>query len=287
MGESGCGKTTAGRAILRLIEPTAGVVNFEGRNVAEFDGKELKEFRKTSQMVFQDPFASLNPRMTVGEIIAEPLLVHGLGTRAERRERVASALKKVGLEPEYMRRFPHEFSGGQRQRIGIARVLTLKPRFMVADEPVSALDVSIQAQIMNLLVRLQEEFRISYLFISHDLAVVEHLAHRVAVMYLGRIVETASSRSLYGNPRHPYTEALLSSIPLPDPKMPRERKILMGDIPNPSEPPSGCTFRTRCSLADEICRREIPDMIQVGKDHHTACHALASSQAFTSAADSK
>lgn len=186
-----------------------------------------------------------------------------------------------------MRRFPHEFSGGQRQRIGIARVLTLKPRFMVADEPVSALDVSIQAQIMNLLVRLQEEFRISYLFISHDLAVVEHLAHRVAVMYLGRIVETASSRSLYGNPRHPYTEALLSSIPLPDPKMPRERKILMGDIPNPSEPPSGCTFRTRCSLADEICRREIPDMIQVGKDHHTACHALASSQAFTSAADSK
>jgi oligopeptide transport system ATP-binding protein len=274
VGESGCGKTTTGRAILRLIKPTSGVVSFEGRDVARFKDRELKAFRRNAQIIFQDPFASLNPRMTVGAIVEEPLLVHGIGTRAERRDMVAGVLEKVGLDADYMRRFPHEFSGGQRQRIGIARVLTLNPKLIIADEPVSALDVSIQAQIINLLVRLQEEFYLSYLFISHDLAVVEHIANRVAIMYLGKITEVAPSTDLYSDPRHPYTKALLSSIPIPDPQAKMERQILQGDIPNPANPPSGCGFRTRCPIAKKVCRIESPKMVKVGKDHYAACHAL-------------
>jgi oligopeptide/dipeptide ABC transporter ATP-binding protein len=274
VGESGCGKTTTGRAILRLIEPTSGAINFEGRDVAQFTEKELKEFRRNAQMIFQDPFASLNPRMTIGDIVAEPLFVHGMGTKNERTDKVAEVLNKVGLEPSYMQRFPHEFSGGQRQRIGIARVLTLNPKLIVADEPVSALDVSIQAQIINLMVRLQEEFRMTYLFVSHDLAVVEHISDRVAIMYLGKIVEIASSYEIYSCPRHPYTQSLLSAIPIPDPKSAIERTILQGDIPNPANPPSGCTFRTRCPLAEKICREEVPEMVEVGKAHFAACHLI-------------
>jgi oligopeptide transport system ATP-binding protein len=274
VGESGCGKTTTGRAILRLIEPTSGIVNFEGRDLGRFNNREVKAFRRNAQIIFQDPFASLNPRMTVGDIVEEPLLVHGIGTRAERRDMVAGVLEKVGLDADCMRRFPHEFSGGQRQRIGIARVLTLNPKLIIADEPVSALDVSIQAQIINLLVRLQEEFQMSYIFISHDLAVVEHISTRVAIMYLGKIAEIAPSTDLYSDPRHPYTKALLSSIPIPDPQAKMERKILQGDIPNPANLFSGCGFRTRCPIARKICRIEPPKMVKVGKDHYAACHAL-------------
>jgi len=274
VGESGCGKTTTGRAILRLIEPTSGIVNFEGRDLGRFNNREVKAFRRNAQIIFQDPFASLNPRMAVGAIVEEPLLVHGIGTRAERRDMVAGVLEKVGLDADYMRRFPHEFSGGQRQRIGIARVLTLNPKLIIADEPVSALDVSIQAQIINLLVRLQEEFQMSYIFISHDLAVVEHIANRVAIMYLGKIAEIAPSTDLYSDPRHPYTKALLSSIPIPDPQAKMERQIFQGDIPNPANLPSGCGFRTRCPIAQKICRIEPPKMVKVGIDHFAACHAL-------------
>jgi oligopeptide transport system ATP-binding protein len=271
VGESGCGKTTTGRAILRLIEPTSGAINFEGQNVAGFTEKELKEFRRNAQMIFQDPFASLNPRMKIGDIVSEPLFVHGMGTKKERTDKVAEVLNKVGLEPSYMKRFPYEFSGGQRQRIGIARVLTLNPKLIIADEPVSALDVSIQAQIINLMVRLQEEFRLSYLFVSHDLAVVEHISDRVAIMYLGKIVEIASSYEIYSEPRHPYTQSLLSAIPIPDPKSEMERTILQGDIPNPANPPSGCTFRTRCPMAEKICSQKVPEMVELGDEHFAAC----------------
>ncbi|MBW1691345.1 MAG: ATP-binding cassette domain-containing protein [Deltaproteobacteria bacterium] len=274
VGESGCGKTTAGRAILRLIEPTSGSVNFEGRDVAKLRDKYLKTFRRSAQMIFQDPFACLNPRMKVQDIVGEPLTVHKIGGKRERKDRVAEALQKVGLEPDYMERFPHEFSGGQRQRIGIARVLTLNPRLIIADEPVSALDVSIQAQIINLLLRLQEEFRMSYLFVSHDLAVVEHISNRVAIMYMGKIVEIAPSQSIYNSPKHPYTKALLSAIPVPDPTVGSERIPLKGDIPNPVSPPSGCSFRTRCPIEQRICRIEPPKMVKVGEDHYAACHAL-------------
>jgi oligopeptide transport system ATP-binding protein len=274
VGESGCGKTTAGRAILRLIEPTAGAIYFEGRDVARFTERQLKEFRRDAQMIFQDPYASLNPRMTVGDIVGEPLLVHHMGKKAERIDKVVAVLQKVGLEPSYMQRFPHEFSGGQRQRIGIARVLTLNPKLIIADEPVSALDVSIQAQIINLLVRLQQEFGLSYVFVSHDLAVVEHLSDRVAIMYLGKIVEIAPGRSIYANPQHPYTQALLTAIPIPDPKSEMHRAVLKGDLPNPANPPSGCTFRTRCPLAEKICREEVPEMIKRGEEHYAACHMI-------------
>jgi oligopeptide transport system ATP-binding protein len=272
VGESGCGKTTTGRVILRLIEPTAGVINFEGQNVADLKNGRLKAFRRRAQMVFQDPFASLNPRMTVEDIVGEPLLIHGIGKSGDRTRRVAEVLEKVGLEAAYMKRFPHEFSGGQRQRIGIARVLTLNPQLIIADEPVSALDVSIQAQIINLLVRLQDELKLSYLFVSHDLAVVEHIADRVAIMYLGNIVETAPGESIYNDARHPYTQALLTAIPVPDPKSVLQRTPLKGDIPNPANPPSGCTFRTRCPLAKDICGEEIPEMRKVGDSHYAACH---------------
>ena len=274
VGESGCGKTTTGRAILRLVEPTAGTINFEGRDVGKFTEAELKKFRRDAQIIFQDPYASLNPRMTVGDIVGEPLLVHHLGKKNERSNRVAEALQKVGLEPSYRQRFSHEFSGGQRQRIGIARVLTLNPKLIIADEPVSALDVSIQAQIINLLVRLQEEFHLSYVFVSHDLAVVEHLSDRVAIMYLGKIVEIAPSRSIYVNPQHPYTQALLTAIPLPDPKSEMHRTVLKGELPNPANPPSGCTFRTRCPLAEKICSEQVPEMIEVGREHYAACHMI-------------
>ena len=272
VGESGCGKTTTGRAILRLIEPTAGVINFEGKDVAKFEKQEIKQFRRNVQMIFQDPFASLNPRMTVGDIVGEPLKVHNIGLKNDRSNRISEMLEKVGLEPIYRRRFPHEFSGGQRQRIGIARVLNLNPKLIIADEPVSALDVSIQAQIINLLAKLQDEFQMSYLFISHDLAVVEHISDRVAIMYLGKIVEIAPSQRIYRDPRHPYTKALLSAIPIPNPKAAVERAILKGDIPNPENPPSGCPFRTRCPHAVRVCREEQPPMVEVGAAHYAACH---------------
>ncbi|MBC8457496.1 MAG: dipeptide ABC transporter ATP-binding protein [Deltaproteobacteria bacterium] len=274
VGESGCGKTTTGRTILRLTEPTSGVINFDGKDVARLKEQELKEFRRNAQMIFQDPFASLNPRMTVGDIVGEPLLVHRMGSTNDRNERVAEVLGKVGIESAYMKRFPHEFSGGQRQRIGIARVLTLNPQLIIADEPVSALDVSIQAQIINLLVKLQDEFHLSYLFISHDLAVVEHISDRVAIMYLGKIVEIAPSKNIYSEPRHPYTKALLSAIPIPNPKSSEQRTILKGDIPNPANPPSGCAFRTRCPQAEKNCGEQIPAMIKIGHDHFAACHSL-------------
>ena len=274
VGESGCGKTTTGRAILRLIEPTSGVVRFEGHDVGSLTEAELKNFRRDAQIIFQDPFASLNPRMTVGAIVEEPLFVHGMGTNSERKDRVASVLEKVGLDAGYMMRFPHEFSGGQRQRIGVARVLTLNPKLIVADEPVSALDVSIQAQIINLLVRLQDEFGMSYIFVSHDLAVVKHMSDRVAIMYLGRIVEIARSTDIYDSPHHPYTRALLSAIPEPDPRVHMERTILGGDIPSPANPPSGCGFCTRCPMVKDVCRLEVPKLVAIGKDHFVACHAV-------------
>ncbi len=274
VGESGCGKTTAGRAILRLVEPTSGEINFEGQNVARFSEHRLKQFRRNAQMIFQDPFASLNPRMTVADIVGEPLLVHGMGPKGERADRVAAVLEKVGLEPACMRRFPHEFSGGQRQRIGIARVLTLNPALIIADEPVSALDVSIQAQIINLMVRLQDELGLSYLFISHDLAVVEHICERVAIMYLGKIVEIAPAENIYHRPQHPYTRSLLSAIPIPDPRKKIARTLLQGDLPSPVDPPSGCTFRTRCPKAQKICREQVPEMVEVEPGHFAACHLL-------------
>jgi len=271
VGESGCGKSTVGRCLLRLIEPTAGEIKFDGRDVLATERRELRELRREMQIIFQDPYASLNPRLTVRDIVGEPLLIHGFGTKEERRERVAELLRKVGLDPDYMNRYPHEFSGGQRQRIGIARALALNPKLIVADEPVSALDVSVQAQVVNLLQDLQAELGLTYLFISHGLAVVEHISTRVAVMYLGRIVEVASAAELYANPLHPYTEALLSAIPVPDPQRKRERIILHGDVPTPINPPSGCRFHTRCPKAIDECARIDPDLREVSPGHTVAC----------------
>ena len=271
VGESGCGKSTVGRCLLRLIEPTSGEINFEGRDVVRMSGRELRTLRRQMQIIFQDPYASLNPRLRVRDIVAEPLVVHSIGGRAEQRERVAELLRKVGLDPDYMNRYPHEFSGGQRQRIGIARALALNPKLIVADEPVSALDVSVQAQVINLLEDLQQEFNLTYLFISHGLAVVEHISTRVAVMYLGRIVEVASAVELYANPLHPYTRALLSAIPIPDPTRKRERIVLKGDVPTPINPPSGCRFHTRCPDAIPDCARIDPDMREVVPGHRVAC----------------
>ena len=278
VGESGCGKTTAGRAILRLTEPTSGEILFRGRDdtrlvdVASASPARLKELRRDMQIIFQDPYSSLNPRMTVGKIVAEPLQIQGLMGRAEREARALDLLKAVGLSEDHSRRFPHEFSGGQRQRIGIARALALNPKLIICDEPVSALDVSIQAQVINLLQDLQERFGLTYLFIAHDLSVVKHISNRVAVMYLGRIVELASTRELFENPRHPYTEALMSAVPVADPDFKVERIPLEGDVPSPVDPPKGCHFHPRCRYAQDICRTEVPTYRPVGPAHFASCH---------------
>jgi len=271
VGESGCGKSTAGRCLLRLIEPTAGEITFDDRDVTKMGARELRELRQEMQIIFQDPQASLNPRMKVGDIVAEPLVIHKIGTKQERRERVAWLLGKVGLDADFMKRYSHEFSGGQLQRIGVARALALNPKLIVADEPVSALDVSVQAQVVNLLQDLQKEFGLTYLFISHGLAVVEHISTRVAVMYLGRIVEIATALELYARPLHPYTQALLSAIPVPDPKEKRDRIILKGDVPTARNPPSGCRFRTRCPMAIDECARIDPELREISTGHSVAC----------------
>jgi len=273
VGESGCGKTTAGRTILRLLEPTAGEVIFEGENIFKLDQEKLRKTRRNVQIIFQDPFGSLNPRMTVGDIVGESLLIHRIANdKKEKEERVRDLLETVGLNVGHIRRYPHEFSGGQRQRIGIARALALNPKLIVCDEPVSALDVSIQAQVINLLENLQEQFKLTYLFIAHDLSVVKHISDRVAVMYLGKIVELSSTLNLYDNPQHPYTEALLSAVPIPDPTLKKQRIVLEGDVPSPFKPPTGCRFHPRCSYSKPICAKEEPEFIDVGNEHYVACH---------------
>ncbi|MBI4211140.1 MAG: ATP-binding cassette domain-containing protein [Deltaproteobacteria bacterium] len=274
VGESGCGKSTTGRALLQLIRPTSGQVLFEGKDLADMQGEELRRMRRHMQMIFQDPFASLNPRMTVGDIVAEPLVTFDIASGKELQTRVQHLLHEVGMDPKFIRRYPHEFSGGQRQRIGIARALALNPKFIVADEPISALDVSIQAQIMNLLADLKERHNLTYLFISHDLAAVRHLSHRVAVMYLGKIVELASHDDIYSTPKHPYTQALLSAVPIPDPAVQkkRERIVLRGDLPSPLHPPAGCRFHTRCPYAMPHCIAVDPPLRDYGDGHFAACH---------------
>ena len=273
VGESGCGKSTAGKTAMRLIEPTAGAIRLNGQDITRLRKSELRPLRREMQMIFQDPYSSLNPRMSAGEIVAEPLAVHGIATGADKVERVARLFLRVGLRPQQMAEYPHAFSGGQRQRIGIARALAVGPSMIVGDEPVSALDVSIQAQVVNLLIDLQDEYRLSYLFIAHDLAVVQHISHRIAVMYLGRIVELAAKAELFTRPLHPYTEALLSAVPLPDPRARRGKRIILtGDVPSPVNPPSGCHFHTRCPHAMARCRSESPALRELAPGHLVSCH---------------
>ncbi|MGY8993196.1 MAG: ABC transporter ATP-binding protein [Rhodospirillales bacterium] len=273
VGESGCGKSTLGRTILRLMRPTSGTVKLRGIDITDLSDTALRPYRREMQIVFQDPYSSLNPRMTAGRIVGEPLIIHNVGSTGDREARVASLFERVGLPADSMAKYPHQFSGGQRQRIGIAKALALNPSLIICDEPVSALDVSIQAQVVNLLIDLQQEFGLSYLFIAHDLAVVKHISHRVAVMYLGRIVELTDKKSLFTQPLHPYSEALLSAIPVPNPKANREgRVILTGDVPSPINPPSGCHFHTRCPYATERCRTDIPALREVKPGHLVSCH---------------
>ncbi|WP_406687536.1 ABC transporter ATP-binding protein [Rossellomorea vietnamensis] len=272
VGESGCGKSTTGRMLMRLIDPSEGKVTFEDRELTSLSNSEMRKVRREMQMVFQDPFASLNPRHTVEKILEEPLKVHGMGSAKERKERVHELLNIVGLSSYHAKRYPHQFSGGQRQRIGIARALMTKPKLIIADEPVSALDVSIQSQVLNLMQDLQKEFGLTYIFIAHDLGVVRHISDRVGVMYLGKMVELSDSENLYEKPLHPYTQALLSAVPVPDPDFKRETILLQGDIPSPSNPPSGCTFHTRCPHATDICKQKVPEFKEHQPGHYVACH---------------
>jgi oligopeptide transport system ATP-binding protein len=272
VGESGCGKSTVGKTVLKLTEATAGEIMLDGVAITHLSQAEMHPHRRKMQIVFQDPYSSLNPRMTAGEIAGEPLFNYRLATGRKRDDRVRELFARVGLRPEHMRKYPHEFSGGQRQRLGIARALALRPKLIIGDEPVSALDVSVQAQVINLMMDLQDEYGLSYLFIAHDLAVVEHISHRVAVMYLGKIVELTDKTSLFTTPLHPYTEALLAAVPIPEPKMKKKRIILTGDVPSPIKPPSGCRFHTRCPYAEEVCRRIEPPMLEVRPGHAVACH---------------
>ena len=272
VGESGCGKSTVGRTVLRLLDPTAGSIRLNGRDITDLSKAEMRPVRREMQIIFQDPYSSLNPRMSAGDIVEELLRVHGIGSAAERKQRVAELFDRVGLRKAQMNSFPHEFSGGQRQRIGIARALALNPQVIIGDEPVSALDVSIQAQVINLLMDLQAEFNLSYLFIAHDLAVVEHISHRIAVMYLGKIVEYTDKKTLFTNPQHPYTEALLSAVPIPDPTVRRKKTILQGDVPSPIQPPPGCHFHTRCPYAEEQCKIEVPVLKAYSPGHMVSCH---------------
>ncbi|EAZ86203.1 oligopeptide ABC transporter ATP-binding protein [Bacillus sp. B14905] len=272
VGESGCGKSTTGRLITRLIEPSSGSIVVDGKEVATAKQSELKHLRKTVQMIFQDPYASLNPRMKVKELVGEPLEIHTKLSKAEREKLVLEMLEVVGLNADHADRYAHEFSGGQRQRLGIARALITKPKIIIADEPVSALDVSIQSQILNLLKQLQQEYKISYLFISHDLSVVEHISHYIGVMYLGTIVEIGKKEAIFNDPKHPYTQALIASVPIADPMLRKKKKVLIGDIPNPKNPPSGCTFHTRCPFVADICKQKIPEMKKINEEQSVACH---------------
>jgi len=275
VGESGCGKSTTGRLILRLIKPTSGEIRFNGQDICRLDRRRMKAVRRDMQLIFQDPFASLNPRLTVGGIVGEAFKIHGAAAGQELEDRTSELLKRVGLHAEHLRRYPHEFSGGQRQRIGIARALALNPKLIIADEPVSALDVSIQAQVINLLQDLKNEFQLSYIIIAHDLSVVEYMSDRVAVMYLGKIVEMAPGTELYHQPRHPYTEALLSAIPVPNPRLGKKRRVLQGDVPSPIDPPAGCRFHTRCIYRQPDCQRFEPEFADIGGGHHVACPVRA------------
>lgn len=279
VGESGCGKSTAGRTLIRLYDPTDGQIIFNGIDIAKMSEKNLRNnIRKDIQMVFQDPYASLNPRHTIEKILEEPLIVHGIGDQAERKKRVREYLELVGLSGYHAKRYPHQFSGGQRQRIGIARALMTNPKLIIADEPVSALDVSIQAQVLNLMQRLQKDFNLTYIFIAHDLGVVRHISNRVGVMYLGKMVELAASEDVYAEPLHPYTQALLSAVPVPDPDFTKEQIFLKGDIPSPANPPTGCTFHTRCPYATEICKQQIPQFIEAKPGHYVACHLVSGTE---------
>ncbi|WAH35722.1 ABC transporter ATP-binding protein [Alicyclobacillus dauci] len=272
VGESGCGKSTMGRSVLRLIEPSAGKVLFEGKEITKLTKSQMRAMRREMQLVFQDPYASLNPRYTIAQTLMEPMQIHNIGTKSSQMERVRSLLDRVGLDPEYANRYPYEFSGGQRQRIGIARALTVNPKLIILDEPVAALDVSVQSQVLNLLEDLQSDFNLTYIFVAHDLSVVRHISDRILVMYLGHMAESAESDDLFNEPLHPYTQALLSAVPVPDPDVKRDRIILQGDLPSPANPPSGCPFHTRCPMAMDICKREKPTWKEVRPKHQVACH---------------